>query len=153
MRNRRTLMRVTCIVIFTWSVYVIATAKWKYIEYSLDAEDPQTAEFAYWQYFQFSNVEKGVRLAIDPRQLDTIRFYAACRLADILTTNDDNRVATILKEVDNAPPMTPFFYGSNNINKEFFNAQHVMKTYRVKDVVNRRMSINYHKPINEKSSK
>jgi hypothetical protein len=72
-----------------WLIVFLSTARWTLTRFALDSESSRTAEYAYRHFFEVKDLNQAVALAIDRNQWDNVRFYAACRVADILITNEN----------------------------------------------------------------
>ena len=121
--------------LLVWCVYFLLTSRWYFTELSLDAEDPKTAEYAYWRLFSV-DLDEAIRLAIDDRRWQTVRFYAACRAGELLgAKNDEGSLRETMKRVEDAPLITPVFFGTNAINNGLFVPGTIAGPYRVSDVI------------------
>ena len=104
-----------------WCIYFACTAKWEWIKLSLDAEDPRAAAFVYTHLFSTVGVSDCIRLAMDENQRETVRFYSACHIGEMLArSNDQQHLDAILDQVGDAPLISPLFFGTNAINCELF---------------------------------
>jgi hypothetical protein len=121
------------------TAYFAWTAKWTFTKIALDAEDSAIAEWAYQHIFELRNIDEGMKLAMNKKEWQTVRFYAACRVADILATNDDQAVDLFLGRIRGGDPIAPCFFGTNAINSEFFITGHIAGPYDVKDLIVRRI--------------
>jgi hypothetical protein len=137
--HRRKVFSFHLVATLCWLLFFISTAKWTYVEYSLDAEDPHTAQIAYENLFQISDVADGVALAYDSHQIGTVRFYAACKVADILATNDEPVVANTLARIDETKLISAFFYGTNALNQMFFVSGMPTGPHSVKEIIQKRL--------------
>jgi hypothetical protein len=111
--------------IVVWLTYFVSTAKWTFTLACLNSEDDRTAENVYWNSFtQEVDLDQAVHLVAyeNPHEPNpNLRFYAACRIADILATNNDQSVIEdTLKEIENAPTIQTGFFGTNGLNYKLY---------------------------------
>jgi hypothetical protein len=119
-KHLKTLAVIIGASLLIWCLYFALTAKWLFVELSLDAEDPNTAEYAYFHLFTV-DLKSSIRLAADNKQPETVRFYASCRAGELLAnTNDKHSLDNVLDQVAEAPMICPLFFGTNAINCEVF---------------------------------
>ena len=88
-----------------WVVYFLFTCELTYTLIMLDSESSGVAERIYDNRFkrQVDTLDRAVGLAVNEHQAPNVRFYAACRIADMLVTSNNAVVASALKRVENAP--------------------------------------------------
>jgi hypothetical protein len=125
----------------SWLVYFAATARTAYAITDLDSEEDDVAEAAYHNYFDMG-LNKAVSLAMSDHQRGNVRFYAACRIADLLVTNDDRTKADILERVDDAPAFNTDFFGTNSLTSGFFIPGHVEGPFTVREIIERHLAVN-----------
>ena len=93
---------VPLIPVTIWIVYFCATAKTELILSSLGSESANVAENAYRNFD--INLDQALRIVKHQIQhnieAENIRFYAACRIADLLSSNSDDEKLRVLKEVE-----------------------------------------------------
>jgi len=121
-----------------WLLYTGLTCRWRYALYSIDAEDPKTAEFAYESLLKIPDIDMGLALAVDPRQWDTVRFYASCKVADMLVTKNRAALKAALSRTAAAKPVSPVFYGTNAINEIFWST--TPGPYSVGEIIQKRLT-------------
>jgi len=90
---------------------------------------------------------EAIRLAIknpsNPAEDDVgaqnVRFYAACRVADLLDSSNQDFQNRVLNEVQDAPIVTPGFFGTNSINCIFYIQDREQPRLAVADIIQRRL--------------
>ena len=80
-----------------------------------------------------------MRLAVGRHKPPNVRFYAACRVADILATNEEFMVRQILKQVDDAPIIETQFIGGNKLNATFYVPGRAQPHLSVRSVIEQRL--------------
>lgn len=122
--DRKYIAVLTVSIACCWVVYFFSTASKNMALALLGSESPEAAEFAFHKDFKL-NLNQAIRLAVsnpgeDDVEGQNIRFYAACRLADLLESSNRDFQDQILSQVRNAPIITPGFIGTNSINCSFY---------------------------------
>jgi cell division protein FtsB len=141
-RPRNKIRLVLCVApIMIWFAFFAVTAKWTLTVKALDSEFDGAAEYAYRNLLpeKVRSADDALRLAMDSHQIQNVRFYAACFAADLLATNDDTTVQIALKKVENAPIVTPGFFGTNAINFTFYVPGYAQPRLSVREVIMRRL--------------
>ncbi len=121
-----------------WASYFLTTAGWTITKLSLDAEDARTAEYAYRNLFTSRNLHGVLRLATDESQFSNVRFYAACRAAEILATYPESTRSLVLTRLKDSAPIRPIFFGTNDINYTFFTPGLSYGPFSVREVIEHR---------------
>ena len=124
-----------------WVVYFLFTCELTYTLIMLDSESSGVAERIYDNRFkrQVDTLDRAVGLAVNEHQAPNVRFYAACRIADMLVTSNDAVVASALKRVENAPIFETKFFGGNRLTEKFYDPGHYQVRLPVRDIVRRRL--------------
>jgi hypothetical protein len=136
---KRSLILVAVMPGLACCVYLLATARWTLTVLSLDAEDPRTEEYAYRVLFKVNDLQRAVHLAIDGSQWDNVRFYAACRVAQILASNTGLSRHDTLAGLDAAAPIKPTFFGTNSITCHFFIPGFSYGPFTVREIVEQQL--------------
>lgn len=112
----------------------------------LGSESPEAAEFAFQKGFNL-NLNQAIKLAIrnpgdgeDAVGGQNVRFYAACRIADILESSNRDFQNRILDQVQDVPIITPGFIGTNSINCIFYVPNREQPRLTVAEIIQRRLS-------------
>lgn len=112
---------------------------------TLGSESAGAAEFAYQKSFDL-NLYQAIKLAvgntgftIDETGAQNVRFYAACRIADILASSNQDFRNLILGKIRDAPIVTPGFIGTNSINCPFYIDGRAQPRLDVTEIVQRRL--------------
>ena len=122
-----------------WVSYFVMTAKWTFTKLALDGEDDTVAEWAYYTHFKTDSLDRCMELAMNHGESENVRFYAACRMADILSSRDDKFVNSFLDDLDSWIWIHPLFFGTNGINGQFFVTGTIAGPYNVKKLVLQRL--------------
>ena len=117
-------------------VFIVSGFKRTLILTALDSEWGGVAEYAYLHNFD-AELNQSIELAVRSRS-ENIRFYAACRIADLLALQDETTVSYELSELEHAPLVAPEFHGTNNINGVFYTGM-LQPRLRLDDLIRRRM--------------
>jgi hypothetical protein len=128
--------------VLIWAVYFVLTAKWTLTLTLLNSENEQVAESAYVNLFaQEVDLDKAVRLAVNVNpQEPNLRFYATCRIADILATNSNGlALESVKKSVENAPIIVTDFFGTNELNYTLYTPGRDQLHISVADLIEKRM--------------
>jgi hypothetical protein len=133
----------TASIVCCWGIYFIATASENMTLTLLGSESPEAAEFAYQKSFKI-NLDQAIRLAAanpgeDDVEGQTVRFYAACRIADILESSNRDFQNRILNQLQDAPMVTPAFIGTNSINFIFGDPDWAHPPLPVSEIIQRRL--------------
>jgi hypothetical protein len=76
-----------------------------------------------------------------------VRFYAACRVADLLKTETNTNVkAQVLKDVENAPAIDTEFFGTNELNFKLYTPYHEQVHISPKSLIERRLEESQYDP-------
>lgn len=123
--------------VIIWCTYAVDTAREAFAITSLDSENNIYAEAVYETSFD-TDLEETIRLASDKNQTGNVRFYAGCRIADILATN---RMAygTVLERVAGIPGFRTGFGGTNHLTCGFFTPNYTEGPFTVREIVDRRL--------------
>jgi hypothetical protein len=138
------MMLLTASIVCCWGLYFFATTSQYLTLTLLGSESPKAAEFAYQNSFKL-NLDQAVELAIrNPRENHVegqiVRFYAACRIADLLQSSNRDVQGRILNRVHDAPMVAPAFIGTNSINHFFGDPNRGHPPLQVADIIQRRLS-------------
>lgn len=144
--NRKHILILTTSVVCCWGIYFISTARQYMALALLGSESPEAAEFAFQKDFKL-NLNQAITLAIrnpgggeDAVGAQNVRFYAACRIADILESSNQDFQNRILNQVQDAPIITPGFIGTNSINSIFGDPDRGQPQLTVAEIIQRRLS-------------
>ncbi|MDB6064288.1 MAG: hypothetical protein JWR26_496 [Pedosphaera sp.] len=122
--------------LIAWCAFFASTAKWRFLELSLDTESSATADYAYHHLLVDYSLNTCVRLAANHRQWQTVRFYAACRIGEMLAVNNDEQeLQRVLKQMENVPPIAPCFFGTNSVNSDLFVTGTIAGPYEVRELI------------------
>ena len=123
----------------------MSTASQKMTLALLGSESSEAAEFAYQKSFNV-NLHQAINLAVskvgwevEETSGQNVRFYAACRIADILASSNQDFRNTIFGEVQNAPIVMAGFFGTNSINGNFFIPNRTQPELPVADIIRLRL--------------
>jgi hypothetical protein len=119
-----------------WFVFIVSSFKRTLILTALDSEWRGVAEYAYVHNFD-AELDQSIDLLVWSRR-ENIRFYAACRVADLLVLQNETTASNVLSELENAPLVTPEFHGTNSINGIFYTGM-FQPRLRVDDLIRQRM--------------
>jgi hypothetical protein len=125
---------------FIWLTYFAITARRVFTVTLLDAENNTLAEAAYKNLFDV-DLGQAVDLAVNKHQPDNVRFYACCRIADLLTTNNENTAQSVFIKVANAPAIVPYFFGTNHLTYGFFTPGYSEGPFSVREIIERRLRV------------
>jgi hypothetical protein len=134
----------TIFIVCCWMVYFFSTASQNMTLALLGSESPEAAEFAFQKDFKL-HLNQAIRLATRDRGQDdiegqTVRFYAACRIADIMQSSNHDFQNKILNQVQDASIVTPTFIGTNSINFIFGDPNRGQPRVTVSEIIQRRLS-------------
>lgn len=132
-----------CAPVICWFVYAFSTYQLSYTLVMLGSESSNAAQWAYENRFkqQVHTVRDAVRLATDTREEPNVRFYAACRIADMVSTNDDIAVNKVLQDLRNGAIITTQFFGGNSLTEGFYVPGHEQVELAPGDIVERRLRL------------
>jgi hypothetical protein len=124
-----------------WIMYFTITIPFNSTLIFLDSESSNLAEYVYENNFkkEVSTLDAAVRLAVDYRQFPSVRFYASCLIAEMLTTNNEQVLTKVLKEVEGAPLIETQFIGGNRLTTDFYIPGHDQVHIYPGDVIQRRL--------------
>ena len=126
--------------LFVWLAYFAMTAKTAYAITSLDTEDDALAEVVYKTYFDV-DLHHAVKLAIDKSQTGNVRFYASCRIADLLRANNDKTRGLVLRSVRGAPDFRTGFFGTNDLTCGLFTPNYAEGPFTVSGIIEKRLEL------------
>ena len=143
--TRKYILPLIIFVICCWGIYFISRASQNMTLALLGSESSSAAEFAYQKSFK-PNLHQAIKLATSNVPIgqeevggQNVRFYAACRIADILASSNQDFRNTILEQVQSAPIVTPGFIGTNAINYIFYIQNREQPRLRVPEIIERRL--------------
>jgi len=122
-----------------WLVYVITTIGDAYAVTSLDTEDDSVAERVYYSNFNV-DLKSAIKLAVNGKQSGNVRFYASCRIADLLATNSEAMKAFALEKIASAPRFQTGFFNTNGLTCGFFVPNYAEGPFAVEEIVEKRLS-------------
>jgi hypothetical protein len=132
-------------IISCWGIYAVSTATEKMTLALLGSESDDAAEFAYQKSFDL-NLHQAIKLAVSNVGMweeetggQNVRFYAACRVADLLASSNGDFQNTILSQVQAAPIVTPGFFGTNSITCSFYIPCHTQPVQPVAEIIRHRL--------------
>ncbi|HTR40656.1 MAG TPA: hypothetical protein VMH87_03495 [Pseudomonadales bacterium] len=135
----------TVSAICCWGIYSISMASQYMTLALLGSESSEAAEFAYQKSFK-PNLHQAINLAVsspgwevEETSGQNVRFYAACRIADILASSNPDFQNTTLEKVQNASIVTAGFFGTNSINGNFFVPNRTQPELSVADIIRIRL--------------
>lgn len=130
--------------ILIWTIYFFATSDWTLTLTLLNSEDDRVAEQAYETRLRrtIADADSALRLLERANHRESnLRFYAACRLAELLKTNSDSRfVEGALNRVSKAPNIQTAFFGTNSLNKHFYEPGKEQVKMPARELVQRMMN-------------
>jgi len=129
--------------ILFWLVYFGATVRNTYVLTSLDTEDDSLAELIYYTRFDV-DLKTAIGLATDESEFSNVRFYACCRIADLLSIDNESIKTSVLKNTANAHPFQTEFFNTNRLTCGFFTPGYAEGPYTVNGVVEKRLEILAH---------
>ena len=122
-----------------WVIYFRDTAKQAFAITSFDSENNIYAEFVYNTYFD-TDLEQTVQLVNDKSQSGNVRFYASCRIADILATNGASKT-DVLQGIANIAGFRTGFGGTNDLTCGFFTPNYAEGPFTVREIIERRLRL------------
>jgi hypothetical protein len=144
--TRKYILPLIISIICCWGIYFLSKASLYMTLALLGSEDAGAAEFAYQKSFNV-NLHQAINLAVsnpgwevEETSGQNVRFYAACRIADILASSNQDFRNTILEEVQSAPIVTPGFIGTNAINCAFYVDDREQPQLQVAEIIQRCLS-------------
>ena len=105
----------------------------------LDSENNRQAEMVYYEFFDI-DLDKAESIAVDKHQTGNVRFYASCRIADLLSNQSDAVRKQVLKKVSGSSEFRTGFGGTNRLTCGFFTPNGPEGPYFVEDVVSMRLN-------------
>jgi hypothetical protein len=90
------------------------------------------------------DLDHTIKLAVQEHQSGNVRFYACCRIADLLATNTDAVANRTLNAVAGASSFTTDFFGTNRFTTGFFTPGYREGPFQVREVIERRLTENRH---------
>src|SRR5579859_4123198 len=117
---------------------VLLSARSDLTKLCLDAEDIRTEEWAYNNLFQPDNIDACIKLLKNQAELPNVRFYAACKLGELLAKSSESDQSYALFHIALAPSVTPTFFGTNSINQlceKVFRTSNIAVPYNITDIV------------------
>jgi len=126
-----------------WTLYFSATFRLNYTLSMLGSESSGAAEWAYENRFvsEVHTVRAAEHLATSAREEPNVRFYAACRIADLLSTNNDASVNEVLQTLSAGPIITTEFFDGNSLTQGLYVPGHEQVQLSVRDIVERRLRL------------
>ena len=123
--------------------YFLWTCGWAYTLVLLNSESSSVAERIYEGRFrsQARTMDAAVGLASSRCEAPNVRFYAACLIAEMLVTNDEQAVQRVLRKLEAAPEVETQFFGGNRLTEGFYTPGRVQPRLSVRAIVERRMQI------------
>ena len=137
-RDRRSNWIYVLTPLMLWLLYFALTARWTLALEALESESEQVAELSYKTIFK-PDLRQSVKLIDDQRVEANVRFYAACRVADLLRTKDTMTQAKIFKDVENAPSIETEFFGTNDLNYKLFVPDHNQVHMSAQQIIEQRL--------------
>ena len=142
--NRKYICLSTASILCCWGIYFLSTASQNMTLTLLGSESPEAAEFAFQKDFKL-NLNQAIWLATsnpagDDAGGQNVRFYAACRIADILESSNRDFQDRIVNQMRDAPIITPGFIGTNSINCVFGDPNQGQPRLTVAEIIRRRLS-------------
>jgi hypothetical protein len=142
---RKYILPFTLSIICFWGIYIVSTAS-RYMTLALlGSESDGAAEFAYQKCFDL-NLHQAIKLAVsntgitlDETGAQNVRFYAACRIADLLVSSNQDFRNTILNKIQNAPTITPGFFGTNALTCIFYIPNREQPRLQVAEIIRHRL--------------
>jgi hypothetical protein len=124
-----------------WAIYVRSTSHLTYTLAMLDSESSRFAERIYEERFkkEVLTINQAVGLAVDKSEAPNVRFYAACLVADLLATRDENTIVNTLQSVEDAPTIDTQFFGGNKLTDLFYVPGHDQVHLPVRNIIERRL--------------
>ncbi len=143
--TRKYILPLSIPIIFCWGIYFMSTASRNMTLALLGSESNEAAEFAYQESFK-PDLHQATKLAnsnvgtgIDEVGGQNVRFYAACRISDILVSSNQDFQNTILSQIRTAPIVTPGFMGTNAINCVFYIPGGAQPQLQVAEIIQHRL--------------
>jgi hypothetical protein len=130
------------IPLLIWLYYFTVTAKYAFAITSLDAENNVFADVVYNELFDV-NLNTAIKIAIDDKLGGNVRFYASCRIADILAANDDYIRAVTFQKVANAHEFRTGFGGTNELTCGFFRPNYAEGPFTVSKIIETRLRLKW----------
>jgi hypothetical protein len=136
--NSAMIWGVIAVSIVSWLTYFVVTARTAFAITLLDTEDDKLAEAAYRNLFDVS-LTRAVSLAINEHLEGNVRFYASCRIADLLSSADEHTKSSVLDRVANSPPFQTDFFRTNQLTCGFFVPGYAEGPFNVSEIIVRRL--------------
>ena len=120
-----------------WVAYFVFTSDRVATLTLLDSESDHVAEKTYETKFKSSinTLNSAIDLAIGKRQPPNVRFYASCRIADLLVNSNEATTQGVLKQVEHASIIETQFFGGNRLTQDFYVPGHVQARVSVREIV------------------
>lgn len=145
--NQKSIRILAVSIICCWGIYFLSKASQYMTLALLGSESAEAAEFAYQTSFHI-NLHQAIALATSPTKIgeenvgvQNVRFYAACRIADILALSNQDFQNIVLEQVQSAPIVTPGFIGTNSINCTFYIDDRAQPELQVTEIIQRRFLV------------
>lgn len=129
------------LALLAWMGYFTTTARSAFAITYLDTEDDGMAERVYKTIFDV-DLNRAIRLALDNRQTGNVRFYASCRIADLLIPSDGQTRSNVLDDVSSATAFGTDFFGTNSLTVGFFTPNYHEGPFTVREIIERRLKMN-----------
>jgi hypothetical protein len=126
--------------ILMWLVYFCATVNETYVLNSLDAENDLFAERIYYTRFNV-DLKTAVSIATDENEPGNVRFYASCRIADLISINNESVKAEVLKRTSGPLSFRTDFFNTNRLTSGFFVPCHEEGPFTVNEIIKKRLEI------------
>jgi hypothetical protein len=123
-----------------WTWYLVASAHYAFLVTSLDTEDDISAERIYRTYFDL-DLDRVVKIAADNSEAGNVRFYASCRIADLIATNRARLRRSILEKTSSASPFKTGFFRTNSLTSGFITPGYQEGPFTVNGIVERRLRL------------
>jgi len=136
--QRRAIYFLLSLPFVIWIAYFTVTAKEAYALTSLDSENNLQAEAIYKNCFSVS-LKEAVKIAINDNQTGNVRFYASCRIADLIANNSPQTKKYALEQVANAAPFLTGFGGTNDLTCGYFIPNRQEGPFTVTEIITRRL--------------
>jgi hypothetical protein len=139
------------VALVIWLVYFATTLRSAYAITSLDTEDDRRAERVYMTIFDI-DLKDAIKIAVDQGVSGNVRFYASCRIADLVASNSDYPKLELLKSITNAPPFETGFFGTNRLTADVFRPNYQEGPFTVAGVIAKRLSMLNHDHRDERET-
>jgi hypothetical protein len=126
------------ILLISWLTYFGSTLGTNLTLSCLDSENNRLAATVYETCFKI-DLDQAIKLAKSEHESGNVRFYACCRISDILATKSNPVIKTVLDQVENIEPFTTGFGGTNFLTPGFFVPNHAEGPFQVREIIEWRL--------------